>query len=362
MSPSQDLKQVFDPNAAADPESGIFGLSFTPEEAALVIIPVPWDVTTSYRAGTAGAPEAVLEASHQVDLYDLDVEKPYTAGIAMLSPDSRPVAQIKREGRTARKFAEKIIATGGTPPKSKAARVAWEKALKQVNAASEKLNTMIAELTTTHLNQRKIVALLGGDHSVPFGAFQAMAVSEQGRKGYGILHIDAHSDTREAYEGFTHSHASIMNNALTQIPQIQHLVQVGIRDMCEEEMDFVRAQGKRVSFWSDLRFQRARRSQSWDSLVAEIIAPLPKNVWISFDIDGLDPKLCPSTGTPVPGGLEYFEATSLVRALVESGRTICGFDLNEVGPAEWDANIGARLLYKLCGFTLASQGKAKLLK
>lgn len=353
---------MFDPNAAARPESGIFGLESAPESSALVIIPVPWDVTTSYRPGTARAPQHVLEASHQVDLYDLDVENPYTSGIAMLEPNSASIGAIGRMSKTTRKFAEKIIATGGIPPRAKATRKAWDTALRNVNRASNKLNQTVQKLTEDHLRDGKIVAILGGDHSVPLGALQAMARSEQGKEGFGVLHFDAHSDTREAFEGFTYSHASIMNNALRSIPQIKHLVQIGIRDVCQEEIDFVRGQGSRVSFWSDLSFQRAKRTQSWNALVARIIAPLPSKVWISFDIDGLDPKLCPATGTPVPGGLEFFEATQIIRAVVESGRTICGFDLNEIGPEEWDANIGARLLYKLCGFTLASQGRAQLLK
>src|SRR6185437_1373919 len=96
----------------------------------------------------------------------------------------------------------------------------------------------------------------------------------------------------------------------------------------------------------------------------QIISELPQDVWISFDIDGLDPKLCPHTGTPVPGGLDFHEALYLIRELAESGRRIIGFDLNEVAPDptganEWDANVAARLLYKLSAWTLVSQGKRR---
>ncbi|MDF2694021.1 MAG: Agmatinase [Labilithrix sp.] len=101
-------------------------------------------------------------------------------------------------------------------------------------------------------------------------------------------------------------------------------------------------------------------------IAREIAAALPNKVWISFDIDGLDPRYCPHTGTPVPGGLELQEAIAVIREVVRAGKTIVGFDLNEVAPNlaneedEWDGNVGARLLYKLVAFTLASQGKAKL--
>jgi agmatinase len=183
---------------------------------------------------------------------------------------------------------------------------------------------------------------------------------------YGILHFDAHSDTRIAYEGFEWSHASIMHNALERIPQITNLVQVGIRDVCEQEVDYCASQGKRVDVYFDRDLQRRKfEGKSWSATADEIVAKLPKEVWISFDIDGLDPRFCPKTGTPVPGGLEFAEAVHLIGAVARSGRKIIGFDLNEVAPCqsgedEWDANVGARLLYKLAAFTLASQGKAKL--
>src|SRR5262249_59464059 len=100
------------------------------------------------------------------------------------------------------------------------------------------------------------------------------------------------------------------------------------------------------------------------SMCEEIVRDLPERIYVSFDIDGLDPRLCPHTGTPVPGGLSFTEATYLLRLAVESGRRIVGFDLNEVAPGpdgdEWDANVGARLLYKMSAWTLASQGKARI--
>ena len=174
------------------------------------------------------------------------------------------------------------------------------------------------------------------------------------------MHFDAHHYTRDAYEGFTKSHASIMRNALDALPECS-IVQVGIRDYCEEEVEYVKALGPRAEVFYDARLARARfEGRPWAKTASEIVEALPGDVWVSFDIDGLDPRFCPNTGTPVPGGLDFQEANHIFRAVVKSGRKIVGFDLNEVSPGqkgggEWDANVGARLLYKLTAWTLASR-------
>jgi agmatinase len=199
--------------------------------------------------------------------------------------------------------------------------------------------------------------VLGGDHSVPYGAIARMAETYA---DFGVLHVDAHSDLREAYEGFEWSHASIMFNVVRKIPHVTRLVQVGIRDFAKGEVDFVATSAGRVRVHYDAQLaERGFAGESWRDICDSIVGELPDRVYVSFDIDGLDPKLCPSTGTPVPGGLSFQQAAYLVKRLVESGRTIIGFDLNEVVPGpdgdEWDANVGARMLYKLCGWALHSQ-------
>ena len=344
----------FDPNAAALPGSGIFGLNTAYEEAALVDLPVPFEVTTSYGGGTSEGPAAILQASHQVDLFDLEVERPWAAGLFMLaeSPD------IQRLNREAKVHAARIIAAGGQVGED-ADLLASQRL---VNRAGEKLNQYVYAQTRQLLQDQKIPAIIGGDHSVPFGAFRAIG---EVYPSFGILHFDAHSDTRCAYEGFTWSHASIMYNALELIPQISYLVQVGIRDFCEEEYKYTQnIQKNRVQVYFDLHLnQQKMAGVSFAALTQTMIASLPQAVWISFDIDGLDPQFCPHTGTPVPGGLSLSEAYYIISALVYSGRKIIGFDLNEVAPApegesEWDANVGARLLYKMTALTLLSQGKA----
>lgn len=344
---------LFDPNAAASPDSGIFGLPFTYEQAALVYLPVPWEVTTSYGGGTSKGPAAILQASHQVDLFDLDVARPWSPGLFML-PESSDILALND---AAKAEATKIIEVGGTCLDD----AELLNSLAIVNDAGEQLNQHVYTETKKLFRDGKIPAIIGGDHSVPFGAFKAAA--EQ-FPSFGILHFDAHSDTRKAYEGFTWSHASIMYNALEHIPQISHLVQVGIRDCCEAEYDYTHdTQKHRVHVNFDWHLaQKKMVGSSFASLTDEILAPLPERVWISFDIDGLDPQFCPHTGTPVPGGLSLPEAYYLIAALARSGRTIIGFDLNEVapdqsGPGEWDANVGARLLYKLTAWTLFSQKK-----
>lgn len=349
-------KPNFDPNAAASDDSGIFGLPHAQDQAALVYLPVPWEATTSYGGGTSRGPAAILEASRQVDLFDLEVEKPYAPGLFML-PEPEEVAEWNREAKV---LAGRIIEKGGNIEGDRK----LEAMLDRVNMLGGQLNEYVKSKTRRLLREGKIVALVGGDHSTPFGALEAMAETQP--EGFGILHFDAHSDTRDAFEGFTWSHASIMRNVLDRIPQVSKLVQVGVRDFCEEELAYVAERKERVGVYFDgLLARRKFLGESWSKISAEIVSALPRDVWISFDIDGLDQRFCPHTGTPVPGGLEYNEACYLIAEVARSGRRIIGFDLNEVAPHpegadEWDANVGARLLYKLTGWCLASQGKVRL--
>ena len=141
------------------------------------------------------------------------------------------------------------------------------------------------------------------------------------------------------------------------MPTIKKLVQVGIRDFCDEELDYISASnGRVVTFFDNNIKERQFEGDSWKDIVDDIVAQLPHNVFISFDIDGLDPKLCPHTGTPVQGGFETEQIFYLFKKIMKSGRKIIGFDLNEVGVSknEWDENVGARVLYKLCNMLAAS--------
>lgn len=330
----------FDPDAAAT-GSGVFGLPHPAAEAAVVLVPVPFAATVSYGAGAERGPEVILRASRQVDLYDLQTGRPWQRGIHMLPADPR----IAAADRQARELAGPIIAAGGAGPADAAA-------VAEVDAAGALVNELVHAATAAILGRGRIPGIVGGDHSAPFGAIAAGA---ERHPGLGVLHVDAHADLRRDYEGFRWSHASIMDNVLRELPGVARLVQVGIRDFCEEELERIHASAGRVVTHFDQEWQRRRFTGStFDALCQEAIAPLPHDVWISFDIDGLDPALSPGTGTPVPGGLQFAEACHLLDCLARSGRRIVGFDLDEVAPSlgEWDANVGARLLYKLCGFAL----------
>jgi agmatinase len=337
----------FDPDAAATGD-GIYGLPFTPEEARVVIVPVPFEATTSYGGGTSRGPAAVAEASKQVDLYDHETGRPYAAGIAMMDVP----AKVVRWNGEAKSLAAPVIAQGGAV--NKRTRAAVEK----VNAIGQQVNQWVYDTTATLLAEGKIAVTLGGDHSVPFGAIRAYA---ERVPSMGILHLDAHADLRDAYEGFTWSHASIFHNVMTKIPQVGRLVQVGVRDLGEAENTMIaESNGRIVTFFDADLAARRERGENFASIADAIVSTLPENVYLSWDIDGLDPTLCPGTGTPVPGGLSWNEALGLLRAVVRAGKRIVGLDLCEVSPGEteWDANVGARLLYKMIGFTLLSQNRS----
>jgi agmatinase len=335
----------FDPDGPATADT-LFGLPYTLENAKVVALPVPWDVTVSYQSGAAKGPEAILNASAQVDLFDEKVPNAWKIGIAMEEMPAKWIAKSKKLRPKAEAYID--LFTAGKADNKKTQEV-----LAEINAECKELMKWVKEKSLTHLKKNKIVALIGGDHSTPLGLMQA--VSEH-CSSFGILHIDAHCDLRNAYEGFTYSHASIMFNAL-KIKNLERLVQVGIRDFSEGENEIVQNSKGRIKFFSDKTMKdKMFHGASWYEITQSIISTLPKQVYISFDIDGLDPKLCPNTGTPVPGGLQFWEAIHLIEMVVESGRQIVAFDINEVAPGkdEWDANVGARLLYKMSNLAALS--------
>jgi agmatinase len=338
---------MFDPSAAAA-HDGLFGLPCSPQEARVVVLPVPWEATVSYGSGTADGPAAILAASRQVDLLDRETGRPYQAGIAML-PLS---AEVRELSDSARGTAVAVIAKGGPGDDPR-----LQEAVAEVDRLGTTLNTWVYGQVRARLEAGKLPGVVGGDHSSPFGAIRAVA---ERHKGMGVLHFDAHADLRKAYEGFRWSHASIMYNVLAEIPEVARVVQVGVRDYSDEEDAFIRDNRERVTTYFDPDLRRSLfDGESWSRIALRIVASLPREVYVSFDIDGLDPALCPHTGTPVLGGLSFPEATTVLRLLAESGRRIVGFDLTEVAPdprgGEWDGNVGARVLYKLIGFALLSQ-------
>ena len=340
MATREEILQNFDPNGIGVDNGNLLGLPFDYESANIIVFGVPWEVTVSYGFGTAAGPKRILEASRQLDLFDFDNPDGWEQGIFMAEIS----AEIQLKSDDLRQKATRII---DHLEQGKLVEDDPEmmQILEEINHESQSLNQWLFEQAKTAMNQGKKVAVIGGDHSVPLGYMQALA---ECYPNFGILHIDAHCDLREAYEGFEFSHASIMFNAL-QIPQISKLVQVGIRDISEGEINLIKQSEGRISAYYDpMLKQKLYAGVTWLDLCKQIVAELPQQVYISFDVDGLDPKLCPNTGTPVPGGLELEQAFCLFREVVHSGREIIGFDVVEVGDDEWDGNVGARTVYKLC--------------
>jgi agmatinase len=322
--------QDYNPSGVAEINGNILGLPYDYESANLIIFAVPWEVTVSYGAGTANGPQRILDASYQVDLFDILEKNNY------YRQEAAKIIRRQAEGQA-------LTETPDLTP-----------VITAINQAGEQVNQWLFTQCQAAMNQGKRVAVIGGDHSSPLGYFQALATKYE---NYGILHIDAHADLRDAYEGFEFSHGSIMFNAI-KIPQISKLVQVAIRDICQDEIDIINESNGRITAYYDPAIkQKLYSGMTWIDICREIINHLPENVYISFDVDGLDPKLCPNTGTPVPGGLELEQTYCLFRELVNSGRKIIGFDVCEVGDAEWDGNVGARIVYKLANLLDLSHQK-----
>lgn len=343
---------VFDPNQAANPNNNIFGLPFSEEEAMLVLVPVPWEVTVSFGAGTSRAADHIFRASLQVDLFDPEIKDGWRSGFFMRPVDKKILLKSDYLRKEAELYID-FISKGNEVQSNKF----MCKSLREINEGSLMLNEWVYEQTKGLMDKGKLVGLIGGDHSTPFGYFKAIA---EKFGNFGILQIDAHLDLRIAYEDFKYSHASIMYNALTEIPQLTKLVQVGIRDYGEDEFKYVQDNHPRIATYFDKDIkERQFEGETWKSIVDEIIKQLPQQVYISFDIDGLDPKLCPNTGTPVAGGFEVDQVYYLFKKVLESGRKLIGFDLNEVGVGDGgiDANTAARILFKLCNMMVKSNDR-----
>jgi agmatinase len=343
--------QHFDPSGVGLKNDHFIGLPFEEEEAEVVLLPVPWDVTVSYADGTAGGPENILEASSQLDLLDPFVPDAWKMGLYMRPPSE----EVRNMSLQVREDAKNYIdlLENGTKVEDHSG---MQQTLRRINQACEEMVNWVRKQSKEIMENNKIVGLVGGDHSTPLGYLQALG---ERFPSFSILQIDAHMDLRKAYEGFLYSHASVFYNALS-IPSVKKLVQVGIRDYCEEEIQLVEQQKERIQVFYDHGLKASRFSgQAFQEICDRILDGLGENVYISFDIDGLQPFLCPHTGTPVPGGLQFEEAVYLLERLVEKGHRIIGFDLCEVAgkPHEWDGNVGARLLYKMANLAGRSNDK-----
>jgi agmatinase len=341
----------FDIEAVSNPNNNIFGFPFSEEEARVVILPVPWEATVGHSSGTARAADHVFREALRINLYDPEAPDAWKQGFYMRPVDKKLLMKSDFLRKEAELYIDYI---------SKGAEVESNrfmcKSLRDINEGSEYMNRWVYEQTASLLGKGKLVGLLGGDHSIALGYLKALG---EVHESFGILQIDAHCDLREAYEAFPYSHASIMYNVMQQVPAVTKLVQLGVRDYGKVEYDMICDSNGRITTYFDKDIKdRIYDGETWKQVCDDIVAQLPDKVYISFDIDGLDPKLCPNTHSPVQGGLDTDQVNYLFRKILQSGRKLIGFDLNEIGTGEncMDANVGARELFKLCNLMVYCNG------
>ena len=325
----------------------IFGTISSYESARLALISVPWSATASFGEGADKGPEMIVAASSQMDFFSIEAEDIRNEGIFLFPP---PVFLKKLNKKTRRK-ALPILALEESAP----GHFSQQK-VEEINQSCKQMVKWVYEETKKIHTDGKKFGLIGGDHSCSEGA---IAYFNDLYKGdFGILHIDAHADLRKDYQGFHHSHASVMYNVMTHIYPPKALLQIGVRDYCKEEYLLIK-QNKNIHTFFDSEIKTALfEGKTWKSIVDSMIQCLPENIYISIDVDGLQPHLFPNTGTPVPGGLSFEQTNYLLNKLAQLHHQIIGFDLVETASPHkkninlWDAQTGARLLYKLCQTTL----------
>ena len=331
----------FNPNEVGVNNGNIFGFPSTENEADVLLIPVPWDATASYGKGSSAGPKAMLEASTQIDFFHPEVQNAWDTKVFMtpISEDWKNINDKLAE-RTAKYIL--FLENGGNLKENKE----HQEMIEEIAVAQNYLRDNLKSRSVKAINNGQKVGVVGGEHSVSLGLIDALADKYA---SFGILQMDAHADLRKGYEGFAQSHASIMYNAL-QHKSVASLVQVAVRDISQSEIDFINSDKRITSFFDWELKNKQFEGALWSHQCKDIVSRLPQKVYISFDIDCLKPYLCPSTGTPVPGGLEFEEAIYLLFEVVKSGREIIGFDLCEVAPGatKVDAIVGARILWNLC--------------
>lgn len=343
----------FDPNGVGVANGNLFGFPCNEAEADLIIIPIPWDATASYGKGTSNGPQAILDASTQLDFFHPRLEKAYETKI-FLTPISEKWKAINDSlNDRASEYFSDLEQLGEA-----SAQLKHKAIIDEINTAHEALTSNLKSRVETLIQSGKICAVLGGEHSTPLGLIQAINAHYT---SFSILQIDAHADLRNAYEGFNQSHASIMYNVVESCDKLNQLVQVGIRDLSSDEYERSLTHPKITTYFDWNLKEESFHGKTWSTQCDEIIESLSNDVYISFDIDGLIPNLCPNTGTPVAGGFTLEQLSFLIFKLVDSGRKIIGFDLNEVSPGssgDWDANVGARALWQLVCATELSRRKS----
>ncbi|WP_396635979.1 agmatinase [Maribacter sp. R77961] len=268
------------------------------ETAKVILIPVPYDGTSTWGKGADKGPEAFLEASENMELYDIETESEvYLQGIHLTE-----------------------AITENTSPEA------------MVNA--------VHKTTKEYIKRNKFVTLFGGEHSISIGSIRAF---NECFDNLTVLHIDAHADLRESYEGTAYNHACAVHEA----SQNTNLVQVGIRSMDAIEKTFMDAE--KIFFAHDMV-----TDEYW---MDKVIEAMSNNVFITFDLDALDPSILPSTGTPEPGGLLWYETLEFLKQVFEE-KNVVGFDIVELCPNKVDKSsdfLAAKLYYKMLSYKFMGQ-------
>ena len=263
------------------------------ETAKVVLIPVPYDGTSTWGKGADKGPEAFLEASENMELYDIETDSEvYKQGIHLTD----------------------VVTENGSP---------------------ETMVNAVHKLAKEYIKRNKFVTLFGGEHSISIGGIRAF---NECFDNLTVLHIDAHADLRESYEGTKYNHACAVNEA----SQTTNLIQVGIRSMDAIERTFM--DDEKTFFAHDMA-----NDEYW---IDKVIDLMTENVFITFDLDALDPSILPSTGTPEPGGLFWYETLEFLKQVFEE-KNVVGFDIVELCPNSQDKSsdfLAAKLYYKMLSY------------
>ncbi len=265
-----------------------------------MILPVPYDATASYRTGAKDGPQAIINASRNLETFDEEL---------LCDVSTRGIHTLPE-----------LMPEHGSP----------EQMIKRVEEAAGEI-----------LKRGKMLATLGGEHSITLGLVRA---HKEFFPQLSVLQIDAHLDLRHSYAGTIYSHASVMR----RVYELSGITQVGIRSFSEEEHSFVVEKGLKPFYQRNINYR-----EDWPD---EVIERLSEEVYVTVDLDGFDPSVMPSVGTPEPGGLGWYEVLRLLRRLSEK-RRIVGFDVMELCPEPDNVApdfLAARLVYKLATYTLIS--------
>lgn len=318
------------------------------DDGAVVIVSAPWAVTSADGEGASYAPDAIIDASTTIGLYDAVTGVSIEGRVATAEIDYDIQESSQQLGADAGKVLSHIEDGGSVSGDF------FGRKLARINTGFRHMHASVARDVARYASQGKIVGVVGGDHSVSFGAIRAIS---ECCEGVGVLFLDAHCDMGGDSRIFDYSHRSIARNILEEIPAVSHVTMVGVRDCVERDVLELRKCDRASLFLAESIAAARFGGRTWRECCADVIATLPQTVYVSMDVDVLAPDCCPNTVRPVPGGLSFDEVAFLLGEIAASDRRIVGFDVTEVVPklqSGADALVGARMLAKLCAASLKS--------